>query len=97
MALDVQRNGDDVKVRFRGDIDLINMHSLKNLLFSLTADDVNINLDASEVDFLDSSGIGMLILVKKMQNARKRSFRILNMPDSTKRGISNGMLDLLLE
>ena len=97
MALDMQKEGDTVRIMFEGDIDLISMTSLKNLLFSLSKDDVNIDLDASHVDFLDSSGIGMLMLVKKMQRSRNRAFRIWNMPDSTKRGLTPGMLELLLE
>ena len=95
MSSECRREGSKVFVSFNGEIDLANINELKELLFSLSSEDVDIELDASRVEFLDSSGIGMLVLVKKMQKEKGRSFRILNIPERVRRGLTPGTVELL--
>ena len=95
MSSECRSEGEKVYVRFKGDIDLTTMHDLKELLFSLSGSGVDIELDASEVKFLDSSGIGMLILVKKMQREKGNNFCIVNINERVRHSLSVGISELL--
>ena len=95
MSSECRREGSKVFVRFNGEIDLVNINELKELLFSLSSEDVDIELDASRVEFLHSSGIGMLVLVRKMQKEKGHTFCLVNIPERVKRGLTPGTVDLL--
>ena len=95
MSSECRREGSRVFVRFNGEIDLVNINELKELLFSFSSEEVDIELDASNVEFLDSSGIGMLVLVRKMQKEKGHTFCLVNIPERVKRGLTPGTVDLL--
>jgi anti-sigma B factor antagonist len=95
MSSEYRSDGEKVYIRFKGDIDLTTMHDLKELLFSLTGSGVDIELDASEVEFLDSSGIGMLMLVKKMQKEDGKNLYIVNINERVRNSLSVGISELL--
>lgn len=95
MSSECRRVGSKVFVAFNGEINLVNINELKELLFSLVSEDVDIELDASHVEFLDSSGIGMLVLVRKMQKEKGHSLCIVNIPERVKRGLTPGTVEML--
>lgn len=85
------------KVAFNGDIDLLGIKELKDYLFELSSKTAkDIELDLSSATYLDSSGIGMLLTLNKMQKAKGKALRMINIPDKIARVLELSSLDMVL-
>jgi len=83
-------------VFFEGDIDLLNMTELKDVLLNFHANGMDIELDMAGVSYLDSSGIGMLLMIKKAQSSKGRLLVIKNIPDKLKKILPPTTIDSFL-
>ena len=96
MASDYKRVDGKIIVTVEGDTDLVDMNALKDLLYDFIEEGVDIELDLSKVGFLNSSAIGLILLVKKKLKAKGCSLIISNLSDRIKKGFPSSTIDMLL-
>ncbi|MBP9023379.1 MAG: STAS domain-containing protein [Spirochaetes bacterium] len=97
MNINIDNSTDTAKVSFDGDIDMIGIKELKDSLFELSSkSSKDIELDLSNATYLDSSGIGMLLTLNKMQKAKGKSLLMVNIPDKIARVLELSSLDMIL-
>jgi len=86
MEIDVQERDNSVFLKVHGDIEMMSIKTFKQKLFEIGQNtDKDIEIDLSEVDYIDSSGVGVLISLLKLQkkkgkelNIEKVSSKVLN-------------------
>ncbi|HNW29051.1 MAG TPA: STAS domain-containing protein [Spirochaetota bacterium] len=79
MDINIKEDDDRITVSVKGDIELYTHAKFKNRLFELTqTSDKNIDIDLSKVDYMDSSGLGTLVSLHKIQNKKGRKLTISN-------------------
>ena len=86
MDIEVKENAEVVNVVVNGDIEMMTIKNFKEKLFEIGhSTDKNIEIDLSNVDYIDSSGVGVLISLLKLQkkkgktlNIKKVSTKVLN-------------------
>jgi anti-sigma B factor antagonist len=61
LRVDHERSADAHVIRLVGEMDLGNVDEAKAALMSAIGDDVDVIVDMSELEFIDSSGIAMLL------------------------------------
>jgi anti-sigma B factor antagonist len=86
MDIEIKEEADIVNVIVNGDIEMMTIKNFKEKLFEIGHNiDKNIEIDLSHVDYIDSSGVGVLISLLKLQkkkgknlNIKKVSAKVLN-------------------
>ena len=80
--------------RLRGEYDLLNASELEASLlrFAHSSGQDPITIDAEQLRFIDSSGIGALLRVQEVMEREGRTLRVVNLPASTRRVLD--VLDL---
>lgn len=82
MEIDVKELNDTFKVVLKGDIEMMTIKELKNKLLDLGQNsDKNIDLNMSEVNYIDSSGVGILISLLKIQKKKGKEMTISEISD----------------
>lgn len=77
MEIEVKEIDEVVNITVTGDIDLYSSKEFKNTVFEISqTKDKNIEIDFSQVDYMDSAGIGILISLYKIQNAKGKKLII---------------------
>ncbi len=77
MEIEVQERENSVFLKVHGDIEMMSIKTFKQKLFEIgqnTAKDIEIDL--SEVDYIDSSGVGVLISLLKLQKKKEKELII---------------------
>ena len=64
MAFDVRKSGDHAKIILSGDVDLQTTADLKSEIQNIT-DARQLDIDASQVTYIDSSGVAVLLLARQ--------------------------------
>ena len=74
MEIDVQENDVSISLKVYGDIEMIRIKAFKEKLSEIGEKaDKDVEIDLSEVDYIDSSGIGILItLLRRQRNKGKK-------------------------
>ncbi len=74
---------DDITiVSIDGNIEMTTMKLLKEKLLDIAAtSDKNISIDFSKVEYLDSSGLGVLLTISKLLKSRGKKIKLINIPD----------------
>jgi anti-sigma B factor antagonist len=81
MVIDVNESDDVVNVIVKGSIELYTCENFKNVLFEITkTTDKNIDVDLLGVEYMDSSGIGVLISIYKIQNKKGKKLVVSKVP-----------------
>jgi len=76
MDIDIRDKDTTVEIIIDGDIEMMSIKNFKQKLMDVGQNrDVNIDLDLSNVDYIDSSGVGVLISLLKLQ---KKKGKLLN-------------------
>jgi len=97
MEIIVTEKEKSILVAFKGDIDMMGIKSLKDKLYEISNNsNRDIELDLASASYLDSSGIGMLLTLSKMQKAKGKSLVMINIPDRIARVIELSSLDIVL-
>ena len=79
------KTDEGILMRVIGEIDLFNVDILNNSVKSeLEQGNLNVTMDLSEVSYLDSSGIGILITMKTIIKRLQGEFRIVNINNDIK-------------
>ncbi len=77
MEFEITENDEVISVSVIGDINLYTSKVFKNTLFEISrTSDKNISIDFTQVDHMDSSGIGALISLYKIQTTRGKKLII---------------------
>ncbi|MGL4368379.1 MAG: STAS domain-containing protein [Spirochaetota bacterium] len=96
MAVECREENGVVLVSFSGDVDMASMSDLRETFFDLYNAGSDISFDMTNVSYLDSSGLGMLLLLKKKQKEKGRCFRVVNIPEPLQRLLSAGTIEALV-
>ena len=76
MDIDIRDKDTTVEIVIDGDIEMMSIKNFKQKLMDVGQNrDVDIDLDLSSVDYIDSSGVGVLISLLKLQ---KKKGKLLN-------------------
>jgi len=79
MSIQVKEDEDVVTIMVKGDIEIYTLDEFKKVLIDVGHSiDKNIDIDVSMVNFIDSSGIGSLISLYKLQSKKGRKLTIRN-------------------
>lgn len=77
MKIDVKENDDLVLIRVKGDIEVMSVKTFKQMMFEIGHNtDKDIEIDLSDVNYIDSSGIGVLISLLKLQKKKGKDLRM---------------------
>jgi len=77
MDIEVKEYADVVNVVVNGDIEMMTIKNFKEKLFEIGHNiDKNIEIDLSNVDYIDSSGVGVLISLLKLQKKKGKTLSI---------------------
>ncbi len=77
MNIDIVNEQDIIKVSVVGNIEMLTIKNFKNQLFEIAqTNDKDIELDMSHVDYIDSSGVGILISILKIQKNKGKKLLI---------------------
>ena len=82
MEISIKENANSVSVVIVGDIEMITIKEFKEKLLQLgQTTDKDIDIDLSNVEYIDSSGVGVLISLLKMQKKKDKNLRIEKVSD----------------
>lgn len=82
----VDRSASAASARLSGDLDIVTSDEVKRALIELIdAGQVALTLDLSDVGFVDSSGLGVLVAVHRHAEARGGRFVIRSSPPQVQR------------
>jgi anti-sigma B factor antagonist len=77
MEIEIKEGTSLVNVSVSGDIEMMTIKELKEKLLDLGQNvDKDIELDLSSVEYIDSSGVGVLISLLKLQKKKGKSLKI---------------------
>ncbi len=77
MNIDIKETDNQVNVVVNGDIEMMTIKEFKEKLFDLGQNvDKDVELDLSNVDYIDSSGVGVLISLMKLQKKKGKNLKI---------------------
>ncbi len=81
MELNTEEKNEEVIVRFSGEIDMLSIKGMKDKLFALSEKNKNIIIDFANLDYLDSTGIGILLTLNRMQLDNNCTLTLVNVPE----------------
>ncbi len=77
MNIEIKESNAQVNVIVNGDIEMMTIKEFKEKLFDLGQNvDKDVELDLSNVDYIDSSGVGVLISLMKLQKKKGKNLKI---------------------
>ncbi len=77
MEIEVREDDSLVQVIVNGDIEMMTIKNFKQKLFEIGQNiDKDIDIDLSDVDYIDSSGVGVLISLLKLQKKKGKTLSI---------------------
>ncbi len=84
-------------VEFAGDITLQVIRTVKDEIFTLSSEhSKDIIFDLGQVSYIDSTGIGMLLTIHKMQQKNSRELVLRNVPEQIVRVLELSSLNMIL-
>jgi anti-sigma B factor antagonist len=82
MEISIKDGVESVSVVIIGDIEMITIKEFKEKLLQLgQSTEKDIDIDLSNVEYIDSSGVGVLISLLKMQKKKNKNLRIEKVSD----------------
>jgi anti-sigma B factor antagonist len=77
MEVKVEKNNDTINISVSGDIEMLSIKEFKNSLLGVGENEnKDIELDLSKVNYIDSSGVGVLISLMKVQKSKSKNLKI---------------------
>jgi len=77
MQIEVRENTEKIEIIVSGDIEMMTIKNFKQRLFDIGQNtDLDIEIDLSAVDYIDSSGVGVLISLLKLQKKKGKNLII---------------------
>lgn len=82
MEITIKESSDVAQVTVSGDIEMMTIKEFKDKLLALGRDsDKNIELNLADVNYIDSSGVGVLISLLKLQKKKEKNVVITEVSD----------------
>jgi anti-sigma B factor antagonist len=82
MNIEVKENAQSVMVVISGDIEMVTIKDFKEKLLQLgQSTEKDVEIDLSNVEYIDSSGVGVLISLLKMQKKKGKDLKIEKVSD----------------
>ncbi len=82
----VDRSDGEVTARLSGDLDIVTSEGIKRELAQFLDDGcTRLRLDLTDVGFVDSSGLGVLVAIHRHAEARGGQFVVLSVPPPVQR------------
>lgn len=85
MDIKTTETAEVLTVTIEGDVELLSIAMSKNQLMKIARDtkkDIELNL--AEVNYIDSSGIGLLISMHKLQSEKGKKLKLINLNQRVK-------------
>ena len=77
MKIDVSESDKSITIQVHGDIEMVSIKQFREELFEIgEKTDKDIEIDLLNVDYIDSSGVGILISLFKLQNKKGKKLVI---------------------
>ncbi len=77
MDINITETCEQVNICVKGDIEMMSIKCFKQKLFEIGANvNKNVEIDLSDVDYIDSSGVGILISLSKLQKKKEKTLFI---------------------
>jgi anti-sigma B factor antagonist len=77
MDIEIKDTNGLVNITVNGDIEMMTIKTFKQKLFEIGQNvDKDIEIDLSNVDYIDSSGVGVLISLLKLQKKKGKNLKI---------------------
>lgn len=78
MEINLNNKENLIEIKVKGDIEMMSIKEFKEKLLAVGEEnDVDIALDLSEVDYIDSSGVGVLISLNKLQKKKGKKLELV--------------------
>ncbi|MBN2401296.1 MAG: STAS domain-containing protein [Spirochaetes bacterium] len=78
MEIAIKKNNELISISITGDIEMMSIKNFKNQLIEIGQNEnKDIGLDLSNVNYIDSSGVGVLISLLKLQKNKGKELKIL--------------------
>ncbi|MDA3901572.1 MAG: STAS domain-containing protein [Spirochaetes bacterium] len=97
MELNIAEVYDEIIVSFSGEIDMLSINNLKDSLFNLADYHKNIKINFENLDYLDSTGIGILLTLNRMVLDHDNTLQLVNVPDKIATILRLSSLNSILE
>lgn len=82
MTINIEENDSKVMISVTGDIEMMSIKEFKEKLLKLGQEtEKDIEIDLANVDYIDSSGVGVLISLLKLQKRKGKSVVITEVSD----------------
>ncbi len=79
MIINIDENPDKITINVDGDIEMLSLTPFKNRVYDIARDkDTDIELDFANVDYIDSSGMGVILTLMKLQKKKEKKLSIVN-------------------
>jgi len=89
---------DTLSITIDGDIEMTTLKQLKNELLELVdSTENNVEIDFSKVDYIDSSGIGVLLTAHKRLKAKEKNLKLINLTSRLSRILELSSLNELIK
>jgi len=96
LPIKMKKTGNEITFMIEGVIDLSNVRLFKPKILENVSDEVtNVIVDISELKYIDSSGICMLIVIKNQLHNAKKTFAIKSNKTTLKKLFSSGVVEKL--
>ena len=97
MRYSLSINDYNMELQLEGDIELSNIYEIKSeLLARFNENPLNLTIDLSKVNYIDSSGMSLLIDTKKIIEGMGKTYWIKNIPEGIKQLFKTVALDQIL-
>jgi len=97
MEIEKKELDDSIVLVFNSDIEVSGMKKMKEeLLTTVENNDKDIVIDLSKVNYLDSSGIGVLINISKILKGKGKSLKLINVTEQISRILELSSLNEVL-
>jgi anti-sigma B factor antagonist len=81
-----EKENDAIKVFLSGEIDIYNTQKLKDELYKIVDDNkTNIKMDCENLEYIDSTGLGVLVGILKKVKEHNKEIYVYNLKDSIKK------------
>ena len=98
MAFNTTYKNGNIEIQIIGDLDLEQLKQIKEELYKLANDnDCNLIIDFSKVDYMDSSGVAVLIKLYKILNEKNKQIELINYNERIEKILSLSSLDELIK
>ncbi len=98
MDIQTVETGDNITIAINGDIEMITMKGLKERLLEIVhQNNKDIIIDFTNVGYLDSSGIGVLLTLSKTLKEKEKGLKLTNLSERIGRVLELSSLSDMIE